>query len=101
MRCSTLWVPALMTQIPLRSMSATRNRVPSGVSRMSCGIAEAPGERPLLGPPMSIASPTLVAAGVLMVLRLITLMTLVALRSTTTSLPLNSQLATKKDRSAE
>jgi len=50
---------------------------------------------------MRIASPALVAPGVFMLLRLIMLMSLVALRSITRSLPLNSQLATKKDRSAE
>ena len=90
-----------MTQVPLRNMSATRNRVPSGVSRTSCGIAEAPGDRLLLGPPMRMASPGLVAPGVLVSLRLMTLISLVAWRSITSSLPLNSQLATKKDRSAE
>ena len=95
------WVLALMTQIPLRNMSATRNRVPSGVSRTSCGIAEAPGLRLLLAPPMRMACWALVAPAVTVALRSMTLITLVASRSITSSLPLNSQLATKKDRSAE
>ena len=90
-----------MTQTPLRSMSAARKRVPSGVRRTSWGMALAPGRRPAWGPPMCMACWGEVAPGVWMVLRLITVRILVALRSMTRSLPLNSQEATKKDWSAE
>jgi hypothetical protein len=65
------------------------------------GIAEAPGSRLLRAPPIAMASRALVAPGVGILLRLMTETTLVAWRSITSSLPLNSQLATKKDRSAE
>jgi hypothetical protein len=90
-----------MTQIPLRNMSATRNRVPSGVSRTSWGIAEAPGRRLLLAPPIAMAPLGLTTPGALALLRSMTLISVVASRSITRSLPLNSQLATKKDKSAE
>ena len=82
-------------------MSATRNRVPSGVSRTSWGMALAPGLSPAWGPCMCIASIGVVAPGVCTALRSTTLRIRVALRSTTRSLPLNSHVATKKDWSAE
>ena len=80
---STFKVDASMNQMPLRSMSATTNHLPSGVRRTSCGIDEALLARPDLAPPIMLACSGDVAPGVGTALRSMTLRTLVASRATT------------------
>ena len=90
-------VEASISQTPLRSMSAARNVRPSGVSRTSCGIEFTPDCTLCAAPPWAAAP---VPPGVLTGFRSITLLTLEPSAGITSSLPLNSQLTTKADRSA-
>ncbi len=97
---STVKVAVLMTQTPLRSMSATRKKRPSGDSRTSWGMAVTPGSACALGPPILMASACEVPPGVTAGLRSMAALTAVALASRSSSWPLNSQLATSRVNSA-